>query len=145
MINRKTRHIITKFVPNYFINLMIKYQAMYNVVREFGGRHRRQCPICGYSGFFFAYGQPLEHDAVCPGCRSIGRHRQHHLIIERHGEWINNKAVLHFAPEPAFVDAYARRAAYYVRADLDGGWGSRTGRKAYAVASGAISILSVAG
>jgi hypothetical protein len=37
MMNRKNRHILKKFVPNHLINLVMKYQAMYNVVREFGG------------------------------------------------------------------------------------------------------------
>ena len=37
---------------------------------------QRECPICGYKGCFFAHGQPLVRDSMCPRRRSIGRNRQ---------------------------------------------------------------------
>jgi SAM-dependent methyltransferase len=117
VVNRKTLYTIKRLLPNPLITKAVKYRTMYNILREFGGRHPRHCPICGYSGFFSAYGQPLQPDAMCPRCRSVGRHRQHHLLVRQHNDWIEGKSILHFAPEPAFVDDYAKRAALYVQAD----------------------------
>jgi SAM-dependent methyltransferase len=84
------------------------------------GRHRRHCPICGFYGYFRPCGtQPVVIDGGCPMCRSAGRHRQHHLLVSKHPDWINGKRVLHVAPEPCFVRDYQRRAGDYVRGDFD--------------------------
>lgn len=117
MVSRKTRYAIKQLLPNFLISKAVKYRTMYETLRDFGGRHPRHCPICGYSGFFFASGQQIQADAMCPRCRSGGRHRQHHLLVKQHNDWIEGKAILHFAPEPAFVDDYTKRAALYVQAD----------------------------
>ena len=110
---------IKRVIPEPVIGKVKKWRTMYNVVREFGGRHPRECPICDYKGLFFAYGVPLQFDSCCPRCRSIGRHRQHHLLVQVNPQWIDDKVVLHFAPEPCFVKEYEKRARRYLRADYD--------------------------
>lgn len=110
---------IKRVVPQPMISTGRKWRAMVNVMREFGGKHPRECPICSYHGMFFADGQPLQFDAVCPSCRSIGRHRQHHLLVEANPQWIDDNVVLHVAAEPCFVKDYARRARSYLQADYD--------------------------
>jgi SAM-dependent methyltransferase len=108
---------IKSFLPDRAISRGKKWRAMINAMRDFGGKHPRECPICDYQGWFFADGQPLVYDAVCPRCRSIGRHRQHHLLVEQHQDWIEGKVVLHFSPEPCFIQKYHRRATRYLPAD----------------------------
>lgn len=90
--------------------------------RNIRGRHPRECAICGFKGKCWAGGvQPLTFDAQCPKCRSIGRHRQHFLLIERHPDWIDAADVLHFAPEVSLEKDYTARLAAsgrtYIRAD----------------------------
>jgi hypothetical protein len=73
-MQRGTVQEIKRFLPDSVISKARKWRALISVVREFGGKHPRDCPICGFSGLFFAYGQPLMMDSVGPRCRSIGRH-----------------------------------------------------------------------
>jgi len=90
------------------------------IMRSIRGRHPRECPICGFVGRFRPCGtQPVVFDGGCPKCRSAGRHRQHHLLLSRHPEWLDGKDVLHVAPEPCFVNEYYDRAGRYVRGDYD--------------------------
>lgn len=118
-MNRGFKQTIKRFVPNSVVSSVVKGRTLFNVVRHFGGVHPRECPICRYKGYFFAYGQPLRMDYTCPKCRSIARHRQHYLLLQKHPEWINDKVILHFAAEPCFVADYTARAKKYLRADLE--------------------------
>jgi SAM-dependent methyltransferase len=120
-MNRALRQRIKAVVPAFVIRKTIKYQVLYYAVKNFGGRHGRECPLCGFKGFFYGYGAPLRFDAACPSCRTLERHRQHFLLIERYPQWIDGARLLHFSPEPCFVDDYTRRAATYVRADYFAG------------------------
>jgi SAM-dependent methyltransferase len=116
-MDRSLRYKVKRFLPDALIAQAVRWRTTYHVVRELGGRFPRECPICGYKGLFFANGQPLVRDSVCPRCRSIGRHRQHHLLVLRHPDWIDGRDVLHFSAEPCFVKDYGRRAGRYVMAD----------------------------
>jgi SAM-dependent methyltransferase len=118
-LSRSTTAKIKQFLPDHLIAAGRKYRSLSYIMMEFGGRYRRKCPICAHQGYFFASGWPLVPDSVCPRCRSIGRHRQHHLLVGHHPEWIDGAEVLHFAPEPCFVADYEKRANRYVRADYD--------------------------
>jgi SAM-dependent methyltransferase len=59
-------------------------------------------------------------DGECPRCGSVGRHRQHELLVQRNRDWIEGAQVLHFAPEACFDQRYQQRIAStggrYVRA-----------------------------
>jgi len=116
-MNRRLAFEIRRYLPKFVANKLARYRKMYQVIREFNGRHRRECPICGYTGFFYAVGVPLRFDAACSKCSSVERHRQHHLLTERHPEWIDGAEILHFGAERCFSDSYKERASRYVMAD----------------------------
>lgn len=118
--NRNLRFRIKRYLPDTVISQVVKWRSYAQIIAAMRGRHPRQCPICGFEGYFRPCGiQPVVMDGGCPKCRSAGRHRQHHLLVERHPEWIDGKHVLHVAPEPCFVQDYTRRTAHYVRGDYD--------------------------
>ena len=86
--------------------------------------HQRQAsprvPDLWVQGYFWPSGtQPVIFDAALPQVSSIGRHRQHYLLVSHHREWIDGRDILHFAPEPSLVKDYTQRARKYVRADYD--------------------------
>jgi SAM-dependent methyltransferase len=117
-MDRQLRYRIKAFLPSAVIARARTTRNLAHVVRVFNGRHPRECPICGYRGRFAYNGvQPVVADGLCPGCRSIGRHRQHKLLIDRHPEWLDGKDLLHISAEPCFVDDYRRRARSYVMGD----------------------------
>jgi SAM-dependent methyltransferase len=122
MISIAARRRIKAFLPRTLIDQLVLLESGAQAFRAMRGRHPRECAICGYQGMFWAAGQqPLVFDSECPKCRSVGRHRQHHLLMERHPDWLDGRQVLHFAPEPCFDDRYARRlratGGTYVRAE----------------------------
>ena len=78
----------------------------------------RTCPVCGYVGEFAPVGEPPRLDGLCPLCRSRERHRLFKLWIDRRGAITKDMAVLHFAPEPAFVPILRALAGSYLTADL---------------------------
>jgi SAM-dependent methyltransferase len=119
-MNRKSRYRIKRFLPEWTISQVVKWRSNIYVLRSLGGRYPRKCPICQFYGYFRPCGtQPVVIDGGCPVCRSAGRHRQHHLLVARHPEWIDDKCLLHVSPEPCFVQEYAARAKTYVRGDYD--------------------------
>jgi len=84
------------------------------------GGHPRHCPICGFRGYFRAFGSPPRYDAECPKCRSLERHRLLFLAMETTYPIQPGSALLHFAPEPA-VQAFVRsRVSKYVTTDIIG-------------------------
>jgi SAM-dependent methyltransferase len=122
MIGSSGRRMLKAVLPRKLIDQMVLFETGAQLFRDIRGRYPRDCPICGYHGRFWAKGrQPMVFDGECPRCRSIGRHRQHHLLLERHPDWLDGKEVLHFAPEPCFDKPYADRikatGGTYVRAD----------------------------
>lgn len=122
MIGSSGRRILKAVLPRTLLDQMVLFRAGAQLFRDIRGRYPRDCPICGYHGRFWAKGrQPVVMDGECPKCRSVGRHRQHHLLMERHPDWLDGKDVLHFAPEPCFDKPYADRikatGGTYVRAD----------------------------
>jgi SAM-dependent methyltransferase len=82
------------------------------------GRFPRSCTVCGYEGGFFAYGDPLVRDILCPSCNSLERHRLL-VLCDSERDLFAGKAILHFAPEPSIAAHIARRGALsYETADL---------------------------
>lgn len=116
-MDRRTVAEIRRFLPNSIANCLARYRRLFHLILQYRGRHKRECPICGYRGFFYAAGVPLRFDATCYRCSSVERHRQHHLLTQRNPNWIDGAEVLHFGAERCFVGDYKLRAARYVMAD----------------------------
>lgn len=122
MIGTTARRRLKALLPRSIVDQLVLFETGVQAFRDIRGRHPRECAICGYKGLFWAKGrQPMVFDGECPKCRSLGRHRQHHLLMERHPDWLDGCSVLHFAPEPCFDERYATRlratGGNYVRAD----------------------------
>jgi SAM-dependent methyltransferase len=122
MLGRAVRGRLKTLLPRTLIDQLVLFEAGAHAFRDVRGRYPRECSICGYKGLFWAKGrQPVVIDGQCPSCRSVGRHRQHQLLVLRHPEWLDGCTVLHFAPEPCFAERYAaqlaRTGGTYVRAD----------------------------
>jgi SAM-dependent methyltransferase len=118
------RKRIGALLPQSLIDLLVRLEIGARAFADAGGRYPRECPVCGFHGLFWAAGhQPLIFDARCPRCRSIGRFRQHELLMRRYPGWLDGQQVLHFAPETCFADAYAERIAAtggrYVQAEYN--------------------------
>jgi SAM-dependent methyltransferase len=122
MLGRAARQGLKTLLPRKLVDQLVLIEAGAQAFRDVRGRYPRECSICGYKGLFWAKGrQPIVLDGQCPSCRSVGRHRQHQLLIQRHPDWLDGCTVLHFAPEPCFAGRYSTRIAAsggeYVRAD----------------------------
>jgi SAM-dependent methyltransferase len=93
-------------------------------------RARRDCPVCGFRGRFWSFGDPPRREARCPRCFAVERHRLLHLcIVRRIGyERLAGRRILHIAPEgwlrralgdgPGYVAADLHAAGVDVRLDL---------------------------
>jgi hypothetical protein len=79
----------------------------------------RQCPICGWSGFRFEpFGnvQLFRHDAMCPCCGSLERHRAGFLLVK--DKIGTAQKVLHVAPERTLVPWLISVSSEYLSIDL---------------------------
>ncbi len=85
-----------------------------------GGQFPRECPICGYMGYFGAFGTPARLDALCPSCRSLERHRLLYLYCIERGDLTEKEAILHFAPEAVLSQILRKAVKRYDTADLSG-------------------------
>ena len=84
-------------------------------------RAKRECNICGFSGYFRGFGRPLRLDARCPSCGALERHRLFMLAISRREiKNFTNKysRVLHFAPERILEKKFRKLFNDYTTADL---------------------------
>ena len=86
-----------------------------------GGAYKRSedraCPCCNFAGKFASTGVPPRHQALCPQCGSVERHRLFRLLNPEFAD----KRVLHFAPEAIISDWIKQCSpAYYQTADLSG-------------------------
>lgn len=93
-----------------------------DVMRSLRGRHPRLCTICSYAGRFRAFGSPPRHEAWCPGCGSLERHRFFALSQARHGFIRDDSRILHIGPEPVLVGYFRERCDFHVTLDrfIDG-------------------------
>jgi SAM-dependent methyltransferase len=101
-----------------------------NVLKDVRGRFRsivyrgrdRECPICGTrSRIFRTVGRPPRHDAQCPRCSALERHRLIWLFLRDRTNLFDGarKRVLHVAPERCFEPRLrARLGEGYVTGDL---------------------------
>lgn len=79
----------------------------------------RECNMCGHHGLFEPFGWPLRAEARCPRCKSLERHRLLALWFGRGGSAVvQDKDVLHFAPEAQVRNLIADSTRRYVSADV---------------------------
>jgi predicted Zn-ribbon and HTH transcriptional regulator len=87
------------------------------VLGVLNGRFPRECNICGFEGLFRAKSIPMRTDAHCPSCKSVGKHREIWMVIERHETIEKPCRLLHFAPEPCLTSRLKPLASEYTTAD----------------------------
>jgi SAM-dependent methyltransferase len=96
-----------------------------SVLDRLDGWFPRECPLCGYRGYFRAHGLPPRFDARCPDCGSFERHRLMALWLAGNRGKIDGRRVLHFAPEPALRRLFQPLASQYLSADAAPGRADR--------------------
>jgi SAM-dependent methyltransferase len=96
-------------------------KATFDGLRRRANPVARNCPICGYKGFFRPFGWPVRPEANCPGCGSLERHRLFKLWFNRNSDFLKDKRILHFAPEKALGPILRECASAYTTADLGDG------------------------
>lgn len=99
------------FFPKRLISFAWKLR---NALRT---RHKRQCPICDYNGYFTSFGRPPRHDALCPQCGSLERHRLFWLWLSADFGKLN-EPILHFAPEPILLGLLRTKYEDYVTSEF---------------------------
>lgn len=78
-----------------------------------------ECPCCAASFSRFLPHRGRTH-AKCPGCGALERHRLLWLFLERETDLFAGGALLHIAPEYAFLRRLSRMSAlHYVTGDID--------------------------
>jgi Methyltransferase domain len=83
------------------------------------GTAEKECPLCGFVGFFKAWGSPPRWNALCPSCGSLERHRHLALFLHRTPSLIKDGAILlHFAPENFIRTLLKKSNMHYIGADL---------------------------
>ena len=78
----------------------------------------RQCNICGYHGPFGPGGKGMRNDARCPRCRSVERDRLFKLWLDKEPQFLDQKDILHFAPERSLTSLVRPLARRYRSADI---------------------------
>jgi predicted SAM-dependent methyltransferase len=98
----------------------VDFGLLSRIVKNAKGTSKKECPICGFSGCFRAFGNPPRWDAQCPSCGSLERHRLFGLVWQRESSILTDGAeVLHFAPEPCVRTLLTRPGIHYTTADLN--------------------------
>lgn len=89
--------------------------------------HRRECPICGWTGLLFrsfAVDEYLRLDAVCPQCGSFERHRAlarfYPILLARPG-CRRPRYIVHFAAEECLASVLRPLCHVYLRSTFDVG------------------------
>lgn len=83
------------------------------------GTAEKECPLCGFIGFFKAWGSPPRWNALCPSCGSLERHRHLALFLHRTPSLIKDGAtLLHFAPESFLAALLNKSNTHYIGVDL---------------------------
>jgi hypothetical protein len=97
----------------------VDFDMLKDVINKAKGISKKECPICGFTGLFRAFGSPPRWDAECPSCGSLERHRLFALVLNRMLPILSNgAAVLHLAPEKSIKTLLQRIGIQYTSADL---------------------------
>ena len=96
----------------------LDFEMLEDVIKNAKGISEKECSLCGFTGFFKAFGSPPRWDAQCPSCGSLERHRQLALLLQNAPSILDGKKVLHFAPEPCIAALLKKSDIKYTSADL---------------------------
>lgn len=81
----------------------------------------RECNICGWTGRTFlttGHGRMRRRDALCPGCRSLERHRLGYVLLRDRLQ--AGQRTLHVAPETSVTRWLRPLSAHYLSIDVAG-------------------------
>ena len=93
----------------------IDFEVINDTIKKSNGTYDIECSLCGFVGYFKAFGSPPRWNALCPHCGSLERHRQLALMLRNmpfSGDF------LHFAPEACMKGLLKKKNIRYVTADL---------------------------
>jgi SAM-dependent methyltransferase len=97
----------------------VDFGLLRDVIKNTEGTSKKECPLCGFIGYFKAFGSPPRWDAQCPSCRSLERHRQLALLLDNTPSILTSGAtLLHFAPEVCITTLLKKSDIQYTSADL---------------------------
>lgn len=91
--------------------------ALPKMLKSARPRYVRNCPICGYQGYFAPVGQPPRPEARCRECGSKERHRLFWLWFADQKDKLA-EPILHFAPEATLSHRFRALYPDYRTADL---------------------------
>jgi SAM-dependent methyltransferase len=80
---------------------------------------KHNCPLCGYTGQFWPFGDPPRRGAVCAGCNCMERHRLIGLWAAANVDKLSDARILHFAPESVLARLFGKHTTKYRSADLN--------------------------
>jgi SAM-dependent methyltransferase len=112
------RGFAKRVLPRFALNELHRSLTLLRVARDIRGTFDRECPVCGYSGPFDAFGSPPRYDAYCRGCGSVERHRLLKLWLDRKLQAGSLGLLVHFAPEPTLLPILKKLATDYKSADI---------------------------
>lgn len=104
------RRILKPLVPAKFLEIRKMFIGLKPATK-------RQCPLCGYHGFFSHFGRPPRLDALCPNCECVERHRLFWLWFDGDVDRLKEPLV-HFAPEKVLEQRFRQLYSDYKTADL---------------------------
>lgn len=124
MIDLKSREAFSMNVVDRLRPYVWSLRYGLRTARFLFGRFPRECPVCGYKGRFFAYGNPLalgiNLDSLCPICHSHERHRLL-VLTDKAKNLFELKEILHFAPELGLTKyVQSKNPARYVTCQFGG-------------------------
>src|ERR1700730_1656306 len=97
---------------------VVELSLVRDLISKAEGTSAKECPLCGFTGFFKAFGSPPRWDAQCPSCGSLERHRQLALLLRNAPSILTGGAVLHFAPEACITKLLKEPGVQYSSADI---------------------------
>jgi SAM-dependent methyltransferase len=93
----------------------IDFGLINDTLKKSHGTYDLECPLCGFIGYFKAFGSPPRWNAQCPSCGSLERHRLLALVLR---DMPLSGNFLHFAPEKSVARLLKKQNIRYVSADL---------------------------
>ena len=117
-IKLKIFEIFLSCLPKSLSKKLIKIKRITKILKPIT---KRDCPICGYNGFFEWFGNPPRIDAECPKCRSKERQRFLYMILQsKELKDLIPKfpKTLHFAAEDCLKPFLKKFSSTYQTADL---------------------------
>jgi hypothetical protein len=111
-------------IARLFIDVLRRGEDFFSFMEDLRiksrGTSEKECPLCGFIGFFEPWGSPPRWNARCPSCGSLERHRHLALFLNKIPSIIpKGAALLHFAPESFITELLKKWDIRYISADLD--------------------------